>query len=446
MKKSASHRRARSKPVSQTPPTEPLHLTIEAVAFGGDGLARHEGKVYFVPNTLPEQRVAVEVLKDHGRFAHARCVEILAPAPYQLSSSCTYSEQCGGCQWLEVPYERQLAWKKSFIAAALQKFAQIEIPTDWPMIAAPQKEAYRNRIKLKLHHRPDGSFLWGYYAKGSHDLVPISRCAIASDAINEVLLALGELRLPAPKQGALYEMELQHLPGTNDKVTACFLPAASDALMERFQEVSSQHPILSQRLVWSKASDGPRCFEIDRDLNYYTHAGQFQQVNREGNHFLRQWVERQALVLGAQKIVDLFCGSGNLSLSLARNGANVWGLEVGETAIAAAQVNLEVNDLPETRYACGLAHQIFEVFPELRKTSIDLLIVDPPRKGMAEAIPKVLELNAKHLIYVSCDPNTLARDLKALLAGGYRLVEGMGLDFFPHSYHVETVVRLTRLP
>jgi 23S rRNA (uracil1939-C5)-methyltransferase len=420
-----------------------LTLTIEAVAFGGDGLARQEGKVFFVPDTLPEQIVQVEVLKDHGRFAHARRLHTQQPASYQTPSACAFSDRCGGCQWLEVPYERQIAWKKSFIAAAFQKFAQVELPQDWPFLSAPEKFAYRNRIKLKFQHKSDGSFTWGYYAKGSHDLVPISYCAIANSSINKILEALSVIRVPAPKQGALYELELQHLPGSQDKVTACFLPAAPDSFMDQLAQASQSHPVLSQKLIWSKSSDPSRCFEVDRDLTYVTHAGQFQQINREANHYLRLWVERQALALEAHKVVDLFCGSGNLSLGLVSQGCQVWGLEVGETAIAAAQVNLAVNELSGARYGCGMAHEMFEIFPELNSTLIDLLIVDPPRKGMAEAIPAILRLEPKHLIYVSCDPNTLARDIKSLVAAGYQLEEVMGLDFFPHSYHVETVARLS---
>ncbi len=423
-----------------------LSVTIEAVAFGGDGLARHDGKVIFVPDAIPEESLEIEILKDHGRFAHGRRLRTLQPAPYSQENPCPYAELCGGCQWLHVPYERQLAWKKSFIAAAFQKFAKVEWPSSWPIVAAPQTAGYRNRIKIKLQHLPSGSFRWGYYAKGSHTLVPIKHCWIAADPINKVLQAFSELNCKAPQQGALYELELQHLPGTDDQVTAAFLPPAPDSFIDRLREASAQHPILGKRLIWSKANDPARIFEEDRNLTYHTHAGQFQQVNREANHYLRAWIERKALALGAERIVDLFCGSGNLSLGLAQAGSQVWGLEVGEAAIAAAAQNVSVNELDTAQYACGLAHHLHAIYPDLKGQSIDLVLVDPPRKGMAEALESVLSLKAPHLIYVSCDPNTLARDLRTILEAGYTLKDGLGLDFFPHSYHVETVVHLSLLP
>ena len=447
MKKAKTQKKPKASPqklAGERPPKEKLNLTIEAFAFGGDGLARHDGKVFFVPHCLPDEKILVQVEKDHGRFAHASLLQLLEPAPYQQASPCPHFARCGGCQWLQVPYERQLGWKKSFIAAAFQKFAHIELPSEWNVIAAPQHAAYRNRIRLKLHHRPQGDFIFGYYEKGSHHLVPIQSCWIAAEPINLVLKALSSLRLSAPQQGAYYELELQHLPGTGDKVSACFLPAAADELVERLRKASFAHPVLSEKLIWAKADDQARLFEEDRGLQYYTHAGQFQQVNREANHYLRDWIERKVLASGAQSILDLFCGSGNFSLALARAGLEVWGLEIGRAAIDCAHINVEKNHLEQVRYACGMAHDLFRIFPELSTKAIDLVIVDPPRKGMAEAVSKVLELEAPHLIYVSCDPNTLARDLRYFKDAGYRLEDIIGLDFFHHSYHIETVVYLKK--
>ncbi len=422
-------------------PTEKriLQVTIDAVAFGGDGIARQDGKVIFVADSIPGEVLKVTLIEDKERFARGEVSERLQPAPYAKPSPCPYASRCGGCQWLEVPAEQQLMWKKEFIASALQRIGKLEVPADLTVTASPAAGGYRNRIKIRLLYRKDGRLIPGYFAKGRHEHVAIDACWIAASPLNQVLTVLASLSLAAPFAERLYEVELQHL--ADDLVTLAVVSEDSGALRKKLKAALTAAGEKSIHVVIPEESDAARLLEEDRGLRYFTYAGQFQQVNLAGNRLLRSWVQNRLLNLGVKTVLDLYCGSGNLSLGLAAAGVKIWGLEVSGAAIACAQENLAANDVKGAMYVRGTADQLPELFPNL---AVDAVIVDPPRKGMAEALPHVLALGAPHIIYISCDPNTLARDLKLLAAEGYQIETCLGFDFFPQTYHVETAVALKK--
>lgn len=408
---------------------------MESVAFGGDALARHEGKVYFVADALPGETVELEILQDKERFAKARVLRRIAMPAYAVPAPCPYVENCGGCQWQKVPYAQQLNWKSDFIQDALQRIGGIARDSyPFVMQAAPEPYAYRNRVDVKWQVETDGSVNLGYFAKASHQLVSITRCAIAEDGINEVLEQCRELRFPKRERPFTTSLEFQVAA---DAVLVS-MKEENTGFWRDFVQAALQHPWLKSRLhlqrdfVELETWDG---------LRFHTRAGQFQQVNLEANRFLRGWVRDRVRQQNIQRAVDLYCGSGNLSLALARDGIEVFGVEAYAPSIEAALHNCKVNRL-KAAYAAGDAEDIRQLFPDLGP--IDLLIVDPPRRGLEGAIGPVLGLGAQEIIYVSCDPNTLARDLKLMLADGYVLEQVMGLDFFPQGYHVETVCVLQK--
>ena len=423
---------------SQTPKDiRILQVKIESVAFGGEGIARHDGKVIFVADTLPGEEVKVALVEDKERFARGEVRERLQAPPYAVPSLCPYSARCGGCQWLEAPYDQQLIWKTEFIASALQRIAKLEVPADLRVQASPGAGAYRNRIKIKLLHRSDGSLVPGYFAQGRHDHVAIKACWIAADPLNKALSTIARLNLGPSPMERIYEVELQHL--ADGLVTATVVSEGAHAFHRQLRAAVSA--LADPSLHVSAGEEAPRLLEEEKGLRYLTYAGQFQQVNLAGNRLLRNWVRERLLGLGVRRVLDLYCGSGNLSLALVAAGVQVWGLEVSDMAIACAQANLAANQLSAEKglYVRGTAEQLPALFPSLE---VDAVIVDPPRKGMAEALPHLLALAPVHLIYISCDPNTLARDLKILCAAGYQIEACLGFDFFPQTYHVETVVAL----
>jgi 23S rRNA (uracil1939-C5)-methyltransferase len=246
------------------------------------------------------------------------------------------------------------------------------------------------------------------------------------------------VQLTFPKRERIFQASLEFQVIADDRV----LVSGQDiptGFWQDLRDAMHDHRKLSQALILD--SKDFVLLEEWEGLRFHTRAGQFQQVNLPANRFLRGWVRDFARRHKVQHAVDLYCGSGNLSLGLARDGVNIFGVEAFAPSIEAAIYNA-ANNAITAQYAAGDAQDIRQLFPAL--PALDLLIVDPPRRGMAEAIEPILQLKAQRMIYVSCDPNTLARDLKMIVAAGYRLEEVMGLDFFPQGYHVETVCVLQK--
>lgn len=423
---------------SKTTP-ETLTLTLESVAFGGDALTRRDGKVYFVADALPGETVAADIIQDKDRFAKARVTSRLTAPDYAVPAPCPYAERCGGCQWQRVPYAMQKTWKAGFIEDALQRIGGIPAGTyPFAMQASPEELHYRNRIDVKWQVTPEGKVQIGYYAKSSHDLVPIERCWIADERINQVLQECVRLSFPKRERSFQTSLEFQVIADDRVLVSGQEIPPG---FWQDLKKAVDQNSILQRTLIVDSREFV--LLEEWEGLRFHTRAGQFQQVNLPANRFLRGWVRDFARQHKVQNTVDLYCGSGNLSLALARDGIQVFGVEAYAPSIEAAVYNTKQNKL-NARYAAGDAQDIRQLFPDL--PALDLLIVDPPRRGMAEAVAPVLELGASRIIYVSCDPNTLARDLKIMLAAGYELDDVKGLDFFPQSYHVETVAVLKKNP
>lgn len=419
------------------------------MAFGGEGISRHEGKVIFVADALPGEEVLVEIVSEKERYAKGQVVERLTAAPYALPNPCPYAARCGACQWLEVPYSLQLEWKRSFIASALERIAALpESAQGIRLTPSPTLQGYRNRIKIKLRLHSDGRLELGYFARGTHELVPIAACWVAEDPINRSLEALlhssGHPELKALGRNATYELELQSLP---EGVTASFMTRETGAVPREVRRALRRATESTAGLAWDEGEDAeskPRFFDAQNGLRYHTYPGQFQQVNLKANHLLRDRVRTLVQELAPKKVLDLYCGSGNFSLQLAAAGIEVWGLELAPRAIDCAQKNLELNQMTGALYLAAPVEQLRSSFPELTPGSIDLVIADPPRAGMPEALGLIEELSPRHLIYISCDPTTLARDLKRLGSSGYRINSVEGFDFFPHSFHIETLVNLEK--
>ncbi len=432
------------KPLAKKPPSasktlEPITLTLDSVAFGGDALTRRDGKVFFVADALPGETVTAEIYQDKERFAKGRVLTRVTAPSYAEAAPCPYAERCGGCQWQRVPYTMQETWKAGFIEDALLRIGGI--PKDsypFTMHGSPDTLHYRNRVEVKWEVATDGSVRLGYFAKGSHDLVAIEKCWIADERINEVLQLCLELKFPKRDRMFQTSLEFQVIADDRVLVSGQDIPAG---FWQDFKAAVEVHPALDTKVILN--SNDFVLLEEWNGLRFHTRAGQFQQVNLPANGFLRGWVRDFARAHKVQCAVDLYCGSGNLSLALAQDGVQIFGVEAYAPSIEAAVHNTQMNRL-NAQYATGDAQDIRQLFQNL--PALDLLIVDPPRRGMAEAVEPVIQLDAELIIYVSCDPNTLARDLKVMLAAGYGLEQVMGLDFFPQSYHVETVCVLKKNP
>ncbi len=426
-----------------------VEVEISAVAYGGAGIARYEGKVYFVADAVPGDRVEIEVLRDHERYAEARIQRMIAPSHLRGPSPCAFSEACGGCQWLQIAYPQQLEWKAQFVASALQRIGGLGDWSELQVHPSPGYLNYRNRIHIKGRITDSGSLVVGYFARGSRDFVPVNVCQIADTAINRCLLeVVGKVYPGIPAQP--FKMEVQVLRRD--------MTDPGKLLLTIFPEFPHRRPELAPLLTgiserpdvaWCGfVQDAPQSPKFVYDtwggIDFFTQPGLFQQVNLAHNRHLRELVMQRATEVRPSRILDVYCGSGNLSLPLARLASYVEGIEMSAGAIHCARHAAAANGFKNTTFLIGDAVNHLWKCAKAGET-FDLVVVDPPREGLFKGVNPLLVMQPQHVIYVSCDPTTLARDLGRLVRKGYALVDLQGFDFFPNTYHVETVAYLRRI-
>lgn len=427
---------------------EPTIIRIERLAYGGKGIGFHQGKAIFVSDTVPGDLVQVSLEKEKKRYANARLLSLLEASKMRQEAPCPFFSRCGGCHWQMISPDQQLQWKKKFVKDALQRIGKLEQLPNIVMYPAPSVFYHRNRIQLKGRYHQNGKISIGYFQQGSHDLVEIDHCLVAQEPINSLIKHLASSQLaripmsqdfrcavqvvsPQGRDGLLVELEAA--PGKNPILNS--LPTIKARLEE--MELPTHVNIFNspQQEFWP--------YDMQDGIVYWTASGQFQQIHLSGNHLLRKYVRQLCHQYQAQSILDLFCGSGNLSIQLAAlDNCQVVGLEINPIAIRTAKHNLRSNAIKNAIYRQAASHRLSQ---ELQNSkNFDLIIMDPPRSGLEEAIEPILACEAAQLIYVSCDPNTLARDLAHFVEAGYCLDQISCFDFFPHTYHIETVVSLSR--
>ena len=424
-----------------------LELQIDSVAFGGKGIARLNGKVFFVPNSVPGDSVKAVVVEDSGRYATAKIDSWTERSSLRQTSNCQYSDLCGGCDWQEIPYKTQLEWKRSFIESAFARISKIATPINIDMHGSSLEHSYRNRILLKARVSTTGNLTFGYFQRSSRDFVSVSKCDIATNRINQFLTELIKKRLPKlPNQEVKFRFEIQDLPlyqeAEGHLALSVYDPDSKSLRAEDIIQYFSSFPQVKHCIHVHNQSDAMALnFDSQNGLNYLTLSGIFQQVNVAQNHVLRDYLNKLILPLNPKRILDIFCGSGNLSLQFAHKGIFVKGIEFSKKAITMAKLNLEKNNIEASEYHSFDAEKF--LLREIKeRQSYDVIIADPPREGMLKCLDSIVKINAKHIVYVSCDPTTLARDVAHLLKSNYEIVSVAGFDFFPQTYHIETVVCL----
>jgi len=426
--------------------TDPIIIQIDRIAYGAKGIGFFQGKAVFVPNTVPGDIVEVSLEKQKKRFAEARLIRIVQGSSLRKNSLCPYFLLCGGCHWQMIDYNQQLAWKKTFVHDALQRIAKIDDLPEITMNAAPHSFHYRNRIQLKACYHSTGKISIGYFQHGSHQLVPIDGCLVAQDPMNELIQHLANSQLTKLPHDQNFHCAVQVVSiGDQDGLLIELaagqarppLANAMATLKSRIAELS----IATHVLINDSISKNYWPYDFQDGITYYTAAGQFQQVHLAGNQLMRKHIRELWQQHQGRRVLDLFCGSGNLSIQLAAlEQCQVTGLEINPVAIQTAKYNLQTNSIGNATYHVAASHQLGQLIG--KNSGIDLVMMDPPRAGLEEAIEPIIQSGAPHLIYVSCDPNTLARDLARLATAGYELERISCFDFFPHTYHIETVVSL----
>jgi 23S rRNA (uracil1939-C5)-methyltransferase len=444
---------------------EELELSIESLAYGGSGVARHDGFVVFVRGGLPGDRVRARVTKVKRGFAEGVASALLEPGPDRVEAPCRHFGTCGGCRFQDLAYEMQLAQKARQVRDALVRIGRVPDPPLEPIVPAISIYGYRNKLEYSFSAGEDGVDL-GFHRAGRWDeLIGIEECLLTTDLGNAVRLAVRgwarEERL-APYDQSTGEGYLRHLvfrEGRNTGqalvvlVTAPgerFEPGYLVDVLRRFPEVRSIHWAINDtpaeqtnlptRLLW-----GEEAIEEEiLGLRFRVRPSAFLQTNTEMAEQLYRFAREFAGLSGAENVFDLYCGTGTIGLTLAPEAGTVWGLEISEESVACAIENAELNGIENVRFFAGNVGQTLEELVE-NAGSPDVVVVDPPRAGLAgKALKRTGALHAQRIVYVSCNPTTLASDVQVLRDDyGYELVRCRPVDMFPHTPHVESVSLLS---
>jgi 23S rRNA (uracil1939-C5)-methyltransferase len=422
-------------------------LCIDALAFGGSGVGRLDGKAVFVPLTAPGDQIRCRIVQDRKRYAEAEMIELLEAAPQRRVPPCPVFGDCGGCQWQHLPYGEQCRWKERIFAETLQRQARIEASVLRPLVPAPDEWGYRSRVQFKCR-QTEGGFVMGFYRRGTHYVIDVASCPIAAPRLNEVL-ALFRRWLPessCPQLVPQADMEVDDEGRV--RVTVHALGPAGPALAEYLRPLAEQAGISLYMQFGRKETLLQVCGEEALhilplgagSLRLAYGAGGFAQINLEQNRQLVREVCSAAALTGREKVLDLFCGMGNFSLPLALQAGEVVGIENYAPAIRQAELNARANGLNHTRFQSRPAEAAIRDVTAAK--AFDLVVLDPPRTGAYEVVRELVRLRPPRIIYVSCDPPTLARDLVPLLHGGYEVVSSRPFDLFPQTYHSESVTVL----
>jgi 23S rRNA (uracil1939-C5)-methyltransferase len=446
---------------------EELELEIESLAYGGNGVARLDGYVVFVRRGLPGDRVRARVTKVKRSHAEALATDVVRAGPNRVDAPCAHYPACGGCRFQDLAYEKQLEQKHAQVRDALQRLGGIADPPLHAIVPCePEIFHYRNKVEYSFTQTPDGPAL-GFHKAGRWDeVLDLEKCWLTTGVGNGVRDAVRdwarEERL-APYSQADNSGYLRHLvvrEGRNtgqalvQLVTAPgdhFEPGYFVDVVRRFPEVHSVHWSINDRpaevtnlptkLLW-----GEEWIEEEiGGLRFRVRPNAFLQTNTGMAEKLYGLAAVAAGLTGSETVWDLYCGIGTIGLTLARDALTVWGIEVSEESVACALENAELNGVVNAAFFAGNVGQVVEELVE-RSGSPDVVVVDPPRAGLAgKALRHLGRLGAPRLVYVSCNPTTLAGDAKALRTEyGYELLGVTPVDMFPHTPHVESVALLER--
>jgi 23S rRNA (uracil1939-C5)-methyltransferase len=425
-----------------------LELEIDSLAFGGRGVARAEGFVVFVAGALPGDRVRAEVTKGKKRFAEARAVELLRASADRLPDRCVHGgEPCPGAPWQGLPYERQLHYKQEQVGEALNRIGGLEGFELEEIVPAVEQWRYRNKLEYSFGENEEGEVTLGFHARGRWDLtVDVDDCHLASEAGNEARNAVREWAreesLPAfdarTSRGVLRNLAVREGRRTDQIQTRLVTTKA------RFPRPPVDlHTIVEDE---SGGTDGPtgvlgeeRLGEDICGLRLQMSHGAFFQTNTEMAERLYAVAAEFAGLSGSERVFDLFCGIGTIGLTMASRAGEVWGLEIVPEAIADAERNARRNKIENAHFMAANART--GVRPLVEKAGRpDVVIVDPPRAGLSQKIVRrVLECEAKKIVYVSCNPTTLAPNAAQLGEAGYKLARVRPVDMFPQTPHIECV-------
>ena len=443
---------------------EYYHVTFEDLTHDGAGVAKMDGYPIFVSGALPEEEANIKVIKVKKGYAIGRLIETYKESPYRVDAPCPIYKQCGGCQLQHLSYEGQLVAKRKQVKDVLERIGGLKDVPVHPVLGMSEPWRYRNKAQVPIGER-EGGLVAGFYQQRSHEIIEMKECLIQQEKNDEVVQTVKAI---CDKYGVRAYDEPRH-KGVLRHIMARYGLVTGEVmvvLVTKTAELSNKKQIIAEiveqvpnvksivqnvnskktnvifgdetNVLWGEEY----IYDYIGEIKFAISARSFYQVNPEQTKVLYGKALEYAELTGEENVIDAYCGIGTISLFLAQKAKKVYGVEIVPEAIEDANRNAALNEIDNVEFAVGEAEV---VIPNWYKQGItaDTLVVDPPRKGCDEALLQtIIEMKPKKVVYVSCNPATLARDLKVLESGGYKTIEVQPVDMFPQTTHCEAVAKL----
>jgi len=437
-------------------PTEPVHCDVEKLSHDGRGIARQDGKILFVDGALPGEKVMAKVVSTRSKFDELRTLEVLEAAPDRQTPPCEFADLCGGCSLQHMSSDAQIEFKENTLREQLAHFGGIE-PEEWIAPLRPESTlGYRRKARMGVRHvGARDSVLVGFREKRNSFLTDIDRCVVLDPRIGERILPLRELLHGMDAYARIPQVEVACGDDTAAMVFRNMddLSSGDREKLIAFGQAHDLHIYLqpkgpdSVHRIWPESTgrdDERLSYRLEAfDLTMNFHPMDFTQVNAEINKVMIDRAVEWLDVQPDERVLDLFCGLGNFTLPLARKGGQVIGVEGDDAMVVRGRENAELNGLENVAFHGADLHGDF-TGQSWAKEGFDKILIDPPRSGAEEICKYLTAFNAERIVYVSCNPATLARDAGAMARNGYRLVRAGVMDMFPHTTHVESIALFER--
>ena len=440
---------------------------IEDLTHDGNGVAKIDGYPLFIQGALPGETAEIHVMKTLKNYGFAKVINILQKSPDRVEAPCVYFSQCGGCQLQHLSYEGQLKWKQNMVANVMKRLGKIDAPVH-PVKGMEEPWHYRNKSQIPFAQNESGQMVAGFYKTKSHSIVDMERCLIQTGEADVVMADLKrelEILGVRPYDEKSHQGMLRHVVVRKGRATGEVMvvlvtkskkfPQASAAIEKICALIPNVTSIVQNVngektnvifgndtfTLWGKDTIEDTIGNVRFEIS----ARSFYQVNPVQTEVLYKQALDYAQLTGNERVIDAYCGIGSISLFLAQKAGHVMGVEIVEQAIEDAKRNAALNGFTNTYFEAGPAEEVIPRWYKEGKEA-DVLVVDPPRKGCDEALLNtIIEQKPKRVVYVSCNPATLARDLRILEDGGYKTKEVQPVDMFPHTTHCEAVTWLELL-
>jgi len=470
-------------------PNEMIRIKIDDMTYGSEGIGRYNGIAVFVADSVPGDELKVKLTEIKKNFARGQIIEVISPSPDRVPPKCPLANQCGGCQWQHISYPAQLKYKTKIVKETIERIGKIKNVKIKDIIGMQDPWRFRNKIqypisksqitnsKLQTNHK--SQIQMGYYKQGTHDVVDINTCPIehpklsrAAKIVKDVLNKLGYSAYDERKLKGLFRHLRARIGFGTGEVLLTFItnekaiPGAKELIKEIVnkcksddinivgicQNINPRHTnvIMGERswTMWGRDFIYDRISghqEIGRsgkaDFKFKVSNTSFYQTNPVQMAVLYDKALEYSGVTKEDTVIDAYSGIGTMAIWFAPHSNYVYGIEEVKEAVHDAAENAELNKIENCRFNIG---KVQKMLPELSEG--DILVLDPPRGGCEEKVLKTIGRSTlKKIIYISCNPGTLARDLAYLSEKGFSVSEVQPVDMFPHSYHIETVTKLIRV-